>query len=197
MGVTSPVLRDWLPFPVPLNDRQSIRKIRQGDIGAFETLFRQYYSTLCRWAYRHLKDRDVSEEVVQDLFYHIWRDRAGLNIRVSVKSYLYRAVSNNCLMVLRKQNRRAAIISELARESRTGMEQPAEVLETQELQEVVDRTLEELPERPATVFRMSRYEGMKYAEIAEKLSISVKTVEANMGKALEMFRKNLKEYIHP
>ena len=60
---------------------------------------------------------------------------------------------------------------------------------------MVNKTLDELPERPAAIFRMSRYEGMKYREIAEKLSISIKTVEANMGKALEMFRKNLQEYI--
>jgi len=72
-----------------LKEKQTIQKIRQGDIHAFEMLFRKYYENLCQWAYRYLQDKDSSEEVVQDLFYHLWRDRAGLNIRVSVKSYLY------------------------------------------------------------------------------------------------------------
>jgi RNA polymerase sigma-70 factor (ECF subfamily) len=137
----------------------------------------------------------ASEEIVQDLFYHIWRDKHKINIRVSVKSYLYKAVSNNCKMILKKQSRRSAIEAEIAAQPRARQEQPSEVLETSEIREVVNKTLDELPERPATIFRMSRYEGMKYREIAEKLSISIKTVEANMGKALEMFRKNLQEYI--
>lgn len=178
-----------------MKEKQTIRKIRQGDIHAFEMLFRKYYKNLCQWACRYLQDADSSEEVVQDLFYHLWRDRAGLNIRVSVKSYLYRAVSNNCKMILKKQSRRSAIEAELAREPQPAQAQPADVLEISKIREVVNKTLEDLPERPATVFRMSRYEGLKYREIAEKLSISVKTVEANMGKALEMFRKNLQEYI--
>ncbi len=149
---------------------------------------------LCQWAHHYLHDRDASEEVVQDLFYHLWRDHASLSIRISVKSYLYRAVSNNCMMILRNQSRRAAIESDLARETQIRESQPSDALENKEIMEIVNRTLEELPERPATIFRMSRYEGMKYREIAEKLSISIKTVEANMGKALEMFRKNLQEY---
>lgn len=173
----------------------AIRKIRQGDIHAFEELFRKYYENLCQWAYRYLQDADSSEEVVQDLFYHLWRDRASLNIRVSVKSYLYRAVSNNCIMILKKQSRRRAIEAELAQEPQAAQVQPADVLETSEIREVVNKTLEDLPGRPATIFRMSRYEGLKYREIAERLSISVKTVEANMGKALKMFKKNLQEYI--
>jgi len=194
MGVTSPVLRDWLQLPERLNDKQTIRKIRRGDIVAFEMLFRRYYAVLCQWAHHYLHDRDASEEVVQDLFYHLWRDHASLSIRISVKSYLYRAVSNNCMMILRNQSRRAAIESDLARETQIRESQPSDALENKEIMEIVNRTLEELPERPATIFRMSRYEGMKYREIAEKLSISIKTVEANMGKALEMFRKNLQEY---
>lgn len=178
-----------------MNDRLAIRKIQGGDIKAFEMLFRKYYEDLCRWAYRYLHDKDSAEEIVQDLFYHLWRDHLAVSIQVSVKSYLYKAVSNNCRMLLKKQSRRTAIESEIAKRISATQEQPSELVEASEITEVVNRTLSELPERPAMIFRMSRYEGLKYREIAEKLSISVKTVEANMGKALEMFRKNLQEYI--
>ena len=178
-----------------MNDKIAIRKIRQGDIGSVEILFRKYYENLCQWAFHYMRDEDTSEEIVQDLFYHIWRDHAKLDIKVSVKSYLYKAVSNNCRMILKKQSRRSAIESEIASAPQSYQEQPSDLLETSEIREVVIKTLDELPERPATIFRMSRYEGLKYREIAEKLSISIKTVEANMGKALEMFRKNLQEYI--
>ncbi len=178
-----------------MNDKFAIRKIRQGDIGSFEMLFRKYYENLCQWAFHYMQDKDTSEEIVQNLFYHIWRDHTKLEIKVSVKSYLYKAVSNNCKTLLKKQNRRRAIESEIARSPQPRQEQPSDAMETSEIRDVVNKTLEELPERPATIFRMSRYEGLKYREIAEKLSISIKTVESNMGKALEMFRKNLQEYI--
>lgn len=176
-------------------DKQSIRKIRQGDIQAFELFFRKYYEVLCQWAYHYLKDRDSSEEIVQDLFYNIWKDHATLRVHTSVKSYLYRAVSNNCIMMLKKQKRRAEIELELARNAKDDQSKTADILETSELRDVVDKTLDELPDRSATIFRMSRYEGKKYREIAEELSISIKTVESNMGKALELFRKNLQEYL--
>jgi RNA polymerase sigma-70 factor (ECF subfamily) len=178
-----------------LKEKQIIRRIRNGDMQAFELLFRKYYKNLCRWAYHYLHDLDSSEEVVQDLFYILWRNKETLEFHVSVKSYLYKAVSNNCKMLIRKKNRRSAIEADVAAESTRSASQPAEILEVKEIREVVTKTLEELPEKPALIFRMSRYEGLKYREIAEKLSISVKTVEANMGKALKIFRKNLQEYI--
>ena len=98
-------------------------------------------------------------------------------------------------MLIRKKGRRSAIEADLASRHTGSNTEPAELLEAKEIREVVNKTLEELPEKPAQIFRMSRYEGLKYREIAEKLSISIKTVEANMGKALKIFRKNLQEYI--
>ena len=98
-------------------------------------------------------------------------------------------------MLIRKKGRHAAIEAELALQNPGSVTEPEELLEVKEIREVVNKTLNELPEKPAQIFRMSRYEGLKYREIAEKLSISIKTVEANMGKALKIFRKNLQEYI--
>jgi RNA polymerase sigma-70 factor (ECF subfamily) len=184
-----------LPEYRKLKERQAIRRIRQGDEQAFEWLFRQYYERLCQWAYQYLHDQDSSEEVVQDLYYHLWRNRASLEFHVSVKSYLYKAVSNNCKMLLRRKSRRSDIEADLAARNQGMVTAPESLLEVKEIREVVNRTLEELPDKPAQIFRMSRYDGLKYREIAEKLSISIKTVEANMGKALQIFRKNLQEYI--
>jgi len=178
-----------------LKEKQIISKIRNGDEQAFEWLFRRYYEKLCQWAYHYLRDLDSSEEIVQDLYYNLWRNRASLEFHVSVKSYLYKAVSNNCKMLIRKKGRHSAIVTELASQNKGSVSEPEELLEVKEIREVVNRTLDELPEKPALIFRMSRYEGLKYREIAEKLSISIKTVEANMGKALRIFRKNLQEYI--
>jgi len=178
-----------------LKEKQVIRRIRNGDEQAFEWLFRQYYEKLCQWAYHYLRDLDSSEEVVQELYYNLWKNRATLEFYVSVKSYLYKAVSNNCKMLIRKKGRHDAIEADLASQNPGSVTEPEELLEVKEIKEVVSKTLNELPEKPAQIFRMSRYERLKYREIAEKLSISIKTVEANMGKALKIFRKNLQEYI--
>ena len=178
-----------------MKEKQVISRIRNGDEQAFEWLFRQYYEKLCQWAYHYLRDLDSSEEVVQDLYYNLWRNRASMVFHVSAKSYLYKAVSNNCKMLIRRKGRRTAIEADLALQNPGTAAEPEELLEVKEIREVVNRTLEELPEKPAQIFRMSRYEGLKYREIAEKLSISIKTVEANMGKALKIFRKNLQEYL--
>ena len=185
--------RDWLHFI--MKEISAIQRIQKGNIKAYEQLFRKYYEQLCQWAYQYLHDRDSSEEVVQDLFYNIWLKREDLDFRVSVKSYLYQSISNNCKMILRQKKRRSEIESNLASESRMSTE-PEDLLETEEINDIVNRTLINLPERSATIFKMSRFEGMKYSEIAEKLNISVKTVEANMSKALAMFRQNLEKYIN-
>ena len=98
-------------------------------------------------------------------------------------------------MILRQQTRRAEIEKNLAFNMES-FEAPVNGFESDEINDIVNRTLEDLPLRAAAIFRMSRYEGKKYAEIASELKISVKTVEANMSKALALFRKNLENYIN-
>ena len=185
--------RDWLHFT--MKELSIIRRIQKGDIKAYEQLFRKYYEQLCQWAHQYLHDRDSSEEVVQDLFYNIWFNRESMHFRISVKSYLYKSVSNNCKMILRQNKRRLEIEKEMA--GKTALhENPASTLESDEINEIVSQTLEDLSLRSAEIFRMSRFDGMKYTEIADTLNISVKTVEANMSKALALFRKNLENYIN-
>ena len=124
-----------------MKEKQVISRIRNGDEQAFEWLFKQYYEKLCQWAYRYLRDLDSSEEVVQDLYYNLWRNRASMEFHVSVKSYLYKAVSNNCKMLIRKKGRRSAIEAELASQHPGSNTEPAELLEVKEIRELVNRTL--------------------------------------------------------
>jgi RNA polymerase sigma-70 factor, ECF subfamily len=167
---------------------------RNDDISAFERLFKKYYAALVNYAYGFVKDMDASEEIVQDFFYNYWKNRKEIKIRLSVKSYLYRAIRNNSLKYLEAQavrRRYAEKVLETAREStpenNTG-------IEYNELNNLIEETLDELPERCRQIFRMSRYEDLKYEEIASRLSVSVKTVEANIGKALKLLRERLGKY---
>jgi RNA polymerase sigma-70 factor (ECF subfamily) len=150
---------------------------------------------LCSYALRFVRDPDTAEEIVQDLFYKLWEKRAELQINTSVKSYLYSAVHNRCLKFIEHRNVETKYRNYyLLHESEVDNE-PGDSASIRELQGVIEHTLDALPERCSRIFRLNRFEGLKYHEIAVKLSISVKTVEANMGKALKLLRKNLKNYV--
>jgi RNA polymerase sigma-70 factor, ECF subfamily len=172
-------------------DSEITGRIRKGDIKQFESLFRSSYVSLVRYARMMVTDHDTSEEIVQDLFFRLWRDRATLRIESSLNGYLYRAVHNSCIHLIEHKRivaRHAASMPENEPES---AENPAELLQYKELQAKIADILDHLPQRCGQIFCMNRFEGLKYNEIASRLSISVKTVEADMGKALKVFRKEL------
>ena len=174
-----------------VTDREIIVGIRNGDIGQFESLFRSTYSSLVNYARSILKDKDTAEEIVQDLFYVLWRDREKIKILSSLNGYLFRAVYNKSMHYIEHQK----VVDKYAGKAVKGMGidpiDPVEVLKYKELNEKIANIIGKLPERCGKIFCMSRFEGLKYSEIAEELSISVKTVEANMGKALKVFRNEL------
>lgn len=175
-------------------EKNTMRSISRGDLKAFEMLFRKYYEPLCRYALRFLHDPDGAEEVVQDLFYALWEKRDQIRIETSVKSYLYAAVHNRCMKVLRHKAVESNFRTDYLSNKYDINAAPEDVTGTEELQQIVEHTLDALPDRCSRIFRLNRFEGLKYHEIAKILSISIKTVEANMGKALKLLRKNLKDY---
>ena len=175
------------------SDSEIIRRIRQGDKQEFEKLFRSSYVSLVRYAKTILKDHDTAEEIVQDLFFRLWQDRGNLTIESSLNGYLFRSVHNRSLHFIEHQKVVDRHAGEIAASADQTSEPVTEAIYYSELQSKVARVLERLPERCSVIFRMSRFEGLKYNEIAEKLSVSLKTVEANMGKALKEFRKALAE----
>ncbi|HUS86193.1 MAG TPA: RNA polymerase sigma-70 factor [Bacteroidales bacterium] len=176
-----------------VTDREIIRRIRQGDIKQFESLFRSSYCSLLTYAATILKNRDTAEEIVQELFYVLWRDRKRINILTSLNGYLFRAVYNRCMHHVEHQKVVQRHADEYKNISGIEYDDPAELLKYKELHERIVVIMDKLPERCARIFCMNRFEGLKYAEIAQELSISVKTVEANMGKALRELRKELLE----
>jgi len=175
------------------SDNEIIRRIRQGDIGQFESLFRSSYVSLVRYAKTLIKDHDTAEEIVQDLFFRLWQDKEKLNIESSLNGYLFRSVHNKCLHFIEHKKVVERYAEEMSLIQPDKQENPSDILQYRELQAKVSKILERLPERCGQVFYLSRFEGLKYSEIAEKLSVSVKTVESNMGRALKEFRKALTE----
>lgn len=177
-----------------LKEQQQLRKIRKGDLDSFEKLFHRFYPGLCNYAVSLVRKEEIAEEVVQDVFYNVWKNRESLRIQRTWQGYLFRAVYNNSMMYLRKARREFLMDDGVMLENESDTPDPSQLLQLSEVTEVVSRTLEDMPERTREIFLMNRQEGLKYREIAERLSISIKTVEANMGKALKALRVSLQKY---
>ena len=178
-----------------MNDLILYAKVRDGDIRAYETLFRRYYEPLCMYGNKITSDIDVAEEIVQEIFYKIWKDRASLRIIISVKSYLYGAVRNHALQFLEHLKVREQFYRKMTANGQPESaphDSPQEILEYKELEQRLNVVLESMPQRRRDIFRMSRFEGMKYEQIAHEMSLSVKTIEAEMSKALQILRKSFK-----
>ena len=180
-----------------LNELLILKKIKEGDIKAFEDLFRSYYFPLCCFAAGITGQMAVAEEIVEELFYVLWKEKEHLQIFQSVKSYLYRATRNQALQYCEHEEVRSryreAVLAASNPEQSTD---PHQQMEYEELQKIINNILEKLPVRRRQIFEMHRMEGRKYMDIAAQLSLSVKTVEAEMTKALRTLRKEVENYIH-
>lgn len=173
-------------------DSQLIKAIKEGSYSAFEKVFKSYYEALCRFAMGYLGDADLCEEAVQQVFFTYWERREQINIQTSVKSYLYQAVKNNCLNTLKHEQVKLAAQSTIMQDEE--LNEQAEI-EQDELISRIENVISEMPTERQKIFRMSRFDELKYREIAEKLSISIKTVENQMGKALKFLREQLAEVV--
>lgn len=172
-----------------------VKKIRNGNEEAFELVFRSLYAVLCTYANKYLKDRDQSEDVVQEVFFNYWSKRNQLEIQGALEAYLYRSVRNSCLNLLKHQNVRQVYQQDQELGLENERDLPNDVLVQLELEEKVAECLGKLPTERQKIFRLSREEELKYREISERLGISIKTVEAQMGKSLKSLRECLKDYL--
>ncbi len=175
-----------------INDLLLIKKVKEGDIKAFEILFRKYYPPLSYYAVSITGISDVAEDIIQDLFYHLWKERGQIQIFSSLKSYLYSAVRNRSLQYCerRKLDERFRG-SNLYLNSQATEPDSLNEIEYRELEQIIKKSLERMPTRRVEIFRMHRFGNKKYREIAQALSLSVKTVEAEMTKALKEIRKEI------
>lgn len=168
-------------------------ELKTGNLKTFEMIFNQYYQPLVQYGNTIMKDRDEAEDLVQQVFISVWEKRENIEVHTSLRALLYKAVHNACLNRIKQQKVRREHISspELA--------QPAHVhtdpLQEKELEHRIEAAISLLPEQCAKIFRLSRFEQLKYQEIADKLGLSVKTIENQMGKALKLMRESLREYL--
>lgn len=171
-------------------DKQIFDEIKQGNEIAFNRLFDQYYTSLCFFANKYLEDIDQSRSVVQGFFVDLWVNREKIKITQSVKSYLYNSVKNRSIDHLRKEKKNTHT-TELTDD--IAQSPFKDLVEEAELNDRINQSINELPERCREIFMLCRFEGLKYAQIAEQLDISIKTVEMQMGIALKKLRQKLSD----
>jgi RNA polymerase sigma-70 factor (ECF subfamily) len=180
---------------VNLPEQKQIEALVAGDITAFEMIFKTYYQPLCNYAYTFLQDKEEAEEIVQGTFLSVWEKRGSLSIRNALRPYLYAMVRNACLNVIKHEKiKQKHAVEEIAL-ANISHESVAQAVAAAELESKIHHAMEKLPEQCRLVFKLSRFEELKYAEIAEQLNISVKTVENHIGKALKIMREQLKDYL--
>jgi RNA polymerase sigma-70 factor (ECF subfamily) len=165
------------------------------DERAFEQVFKQYFKDLHSYACAIVKDGAVAEGIVQNVFLKLWERNEPLLYNQSPAAYLYRSVHNYALNHLKHQKVKQAYDIHALNHSRTYSDNTANKLHLAELQNRFSEALNELPEQCRTIFQMSRFRDLKYQEIANELGISIKTVEAQMGKALKVLRKELIDFL--
>jgi RNA polymerase sigma-70 factor, ECF subfamily len=166
----------------------------------FKKFFDDYYSMLCLVAFDMIKNKQLAEEIVDEVFLNLWLKRESLEINKSVRAYLIKSVQNRCINWLEETKKERSVIDykfdiykyDLVKWSE---DYPLGNLLTKELQKKIDESIEALPDQCRNIFLLSRNQGLNYEEIASRLSISINTVKTLMKLALSKLRESLQEYL--
>lgn len=167
--------------------------IKKNNEDAYKELYHLLFAPLCIFALRYISNKEEAKDCVQEVFYKIWRDRDDLIINTSIRSYLLTATRNVCLNALQKKQ--SALTYEQYIFNTYDEYREEDLYSITELQELIEKAIEKLPEKLRTVFRMSRFEHLTYKEIAIQQNISIKTVESYIHKSLRLLSLELKEYM--
>jgi RNA polymerase sigma-70 factor, ECF subfamily len=159
----------------------------------FEQLFKSHYKLLCNISNNIVKNSRAAEDIVQDVFMKLWQKKDELQIHSNIGGYLYRATTNASIDYL-KQNSNVISLKQVNYYQATDDAAEKNVMQ-KELQKSIDKALRNLPPKCRAIFVLSRFEGMKYKEIAQHLGLSVKTVENQMGIALDKLKTELKPFL--
>jgi RNA polymerase sigma-70 factor (ECF subfamily) len=184
-----------------VSEKYLIESIRNGDQKAFEFLFKNYYSDLCKYARNIVQIEAVAEDLVMDVFAKMWESEGKLVIKSSVPGYLFTSVHNHCLNYLTRKHKRFTELDSATIEKLNSLVPPADSsdplnsINIAELGNRIEQSMELLPEECRKIFLMSRTEGLPNKTIASKLGISENTVKVQIYRALKKLRILLGDYL--
>jgi RNA polymerase sigma-70 factor (family 1) len=178
-----------------LYEKILLGKIKEGDKTAFSFIFTTYYADLVMFSTTFTKDIDSAEEIVQNIFVEFWENRCDYTINTSLKSYLLKTVQNKCIDWIRHMKIRQKYNDNVVENTVIIENDTENYILRSELEYNIDLALSQLPVEVAEAFRLNRYDGLKYHEIAKEQNVSVRTIEVRIGKALNLLRKLLKDFL--
>jgi RNA polymerase sigma-70 factor (ECF subfamily) len=178
------------------SEKELIEKLIVDDIDAFRQIFERNYKPLVKYARRFVMDIDAAEDITQQTFLYIWEKRRTINIGQALKSYLFRAVHNACINHLKRENRmeeytKSFILDTNDQYNETGFNYTVQ----NEIKHELESAIDSLPENCKNIFKLSRFKGLKNREIALELSISIRTVETQIYRALKILKERLSEHL--
>lgn len=170
------------------NINLTIEDLRSDSQQAFEILYTAYYKKLCTFLSGYTEDTDIIEDVVQDCFLKIWTDRKKINISTSLSNYIYKTAYNTLMNDYRALKKKNDMLSTYYYTALLQAQDNDEEMRNSQLNKL-KKCIENLPERSREVFEENKIKGLKYSEVAEKLCISIKTVEGHISRALSYLRE--------
>lgn len=177
------------------SDEQLLQRIKCGDRKAFENIYKKYWPRLFDAAYKRIKSKEAAEEIIQELFTYIWCKRQELQLTHSFSTYIYASLKYKILNYIRAETIKNRYVDSVKQTQPHFNYAVDESILYNELNGVLEKEINNLPERCRQVFNLRRKENLSFKEIATKLDISINTVEKQVGKALKILRANLKDYM--
>ena len=173
-----------------MNEKTILQDLAKGTQSSMQAIYDEYYLLLCKIAHLKLKDQNLVRDIVQELMLDIWKRRETLDVKGSLKSYLIKSL----IYKISRTNQYLKPTSELSIQNTKTVSESDE-LEYNQLKDQVNAIVETMPTRVKECFLLSRIDGLKHKEIAQKLDISAKTVDHHISKALKILREKLKNLI--
>lgn len=178
------------------DDQFWIENIQKGDEESFECLFKKYYQPLTRFAWRYVSSKAIAEELVQELFTNLWEKRKDLDTTGSIRPYLYKSVRNLSINHLNHQEVKNRYDKQWTSQRENSEIKFHDEIREEQIRNAITTAIEELPPRSKITYKLHRYDGLTYAEIADVMEVSVKTVESQMTRTLKLLRERL-SYLIP
>lgn len=192
--------QNLIPYPILQYNQDHIKQLLsqlalKDDERAFEQLYNLFYERMYATSYNYLKNKPLAEEVVSDVFYKIWQKRSEMNEVRNFESFLFISVRNLSFNYLRNNTR---ISNESLDDSYSHISDsqalPDEEVQAQELQGLLTKSIDKLPKKCKAIFKMIRFEGLKYKEVASQLDISINTVDTQMRIAMRKLAESLGDF---
>ncbi len=185
-----------------LDDKTLLIEFQKNNIEAFEKFFRTLQPQLVSFAHKFLDDWEISRDIVQEIFIAFWENKEKTDINVSIRAYMYASVKNKCSNYIKHKivehnysDKTIADFKQLEINFYSSSEEPFRILSEKELNNKIEQIVSSLPEQCRITFELSRYKGLKNSEIAQKMDLSVRTVETQIYRALKTLKESLKDYL--